>query len=156
TNMGFLASLWNGLTSLPGLLLPFLARAADWRQWPPWVRWTLHFLLLAAVLVLLGYLNYLFDLERILRAPLPILRPVWLPILLLLIYILGWLGWWLWRILGAEEGSSPFPDIDAAWHEALTALAQAGIDPRDAPLFLVLGQPLGSEEKLFAASPLPL
>ena len=49
-----------------------------------------------------------------------------------------------------------FPDIDAAWAEALKALDQAGIDLSAAPLFVVLGQSQGSEESLFAAAQLPL
>jgi hypothetical protein len=154
--MGLLASLWKGIKALPGLIFPFLVKAGDWRHWSPLVRWTVHFLVLALFLVLLGYLNYLFDLERILRAPLPMLRKVWLPLLFLLIYIQGWLGFYLWKILGAEEEGSAYPDIDSAWAEAVQALAQADIDIREVPLFLVLGQPRGGLANLFVASHLNL
>ena len=54
--MGLLLKLWNGLLALPGLIFPFLVKAADWRHWRPWVFWLLHFLLICAVLVLLTYL----------------------------------------------------------------------------------------------------
>jgi hypothetical protein len=153
---GMFAKLWEGIKALPGLLLPFLAKARTPSSWSPWLRWTAHVVLLAAVLVGLGYLNWLFDLERVLRAPWPVLRKIWLPMLFFLVYLLGWLGWWLWQLLGSEEKTSAFPDIDAAWHEALQSLDRAGIDLTEAPLFLILGQPRGTEESLFAAAQLPL
>jgi hypothetical protein len=154
--MGLLQKLWEGIKALPGLLLPFLARARKPGQWAPWVRWLVHAILLTLVLVGLGYLNYFFDLEKVLRAPWPLLRKIWLPLLFLLIYVLGWLGWWLWQLLLPEEKASAFPDIDAAWSEARQALDRAGIDLTEAPLFLVLGRPRGTEESLFAAAQLPL
>lgn len=153
---GLLAKLWGGLKALPGMLLPFLAKAKTVRSLPPWLRWTLHLLLLATVLVGLAYVNHFLDLEKVLRMPWPFMRKIWLPLLFLQIYILAWLGWWLWQLLGPEEKTSAFPEIDAAWTEALLALDKAGINLDEAPLFLVLGQPQGTEESLFAASGLPL
>ena len=40
----------------------------------------------------LAYLNWLFDLEKVLRTPLGFLRKIWLPLLVFSIYVLGWLG----------------------------------------------------------------
>jgi hypothetical protein len=154
--MGLLKKLWSALRALPGLIFPFLVKAATFRGWSPWVRWLVHFLCLVLVLIGLAFLNYHFDLERILRTPWPILRKIWLPLLFFLIYLLGWLGVWLWRLLGPEETISPFPDIDAAWSEALRALDKAGIGLAEAPLFLVLGKPRGGEESLFSAAQLSL
>ena len=42
--------------------------------------WTLHFLVLAVLLVVLGFANYYFDVEVILQSPWPLLRKLWLPL----------------------------------------------------------------------------
>jgi len=59
----------------------------------------------------------------------------------------------LW--LQGEE--SAFPDIDFAWKSGLEALAQNGLSPTGAPLFLVLGSAgLRQESALVRAAALPL
>jgi hypothetical protein len=113
--------------------------------------WVVHFVLLAAVLVGLHFLNARWQLGALVRAR-PVLRDNWLPILFLLLYALGWLGWWLWRLLQTGGGADEFPDITAAWNEASAALTQAGIDVRGVPLFLVLGHCEGREDSLFGAA----
>jgi len=154
--MGFLQWLWNGIKALPGLLLPLFASPGERPHMRPWLRWTLHGVMLVSVLALLAYLNYVFDLEMVLQTPWSFLRKAWLPLLFFLIYLLAWLGWWLWQLLQPDQTASLFPDIDAAWKEALASLDRAGIDLTEAPLFLVLGKPAGTEESLFAAAQLPL
>ena len=90
------------------------------------------------------------------ETPYRLLREGWLPILFLLVYLLGWLGWWLWRLLLADEEDSSFPDIDQAWDEAKRALSKAGLGLSDAPLFLILGRTAEADEGvLFGASQLP-
>jgi hypothetical protein len=59
-------------------------------------------------------------------------------------------------LLGPEAPGPSLPDIDAAWSEALRALGQASIGPSDAPLYLVLGRPVGGENSLFNAAGLQL
>src|ERR1700687_2916136 len=103
---------WGGIKGLAKLCFPVFAKARDLRHPGPRLRWVFRLLVLAAILVLLGFLNDWADLERVLRAPLPILRRVWLPLLFLLIYLMSWLSWWLWELLTAERGVSEFPDID--------------------------------------------
>jgi hypothetical protein len=147
--MGLLQWLWIGIKRLVGLLLPAFARARDFRGWRPWLRWALHVALLAGVLAGLGFLNYVFDLERVLRAPLPVLRRVWLPLLFVLVYINLWLGGWLWQLLATAKGAAEFADIDAAWAEAKDALERAELDLDKLPVFLILGRPAGSAEALF-------
>jgi hypothetical protein len=69
----------------------------------------------------------------------------------LLVYVLCWVGRWLWDLLSPEQESSVFPDLDQSMQEAVRALDQAGIDLSAAPLFLVLGRPRRSEEPLLQA-----
>jgi hypothetical protein len=122
-----------------------------------WLRWIVHFLAVAIVLVLLTVLNDRWDLGRMLRTPAPIFREIWLPLLFLLVYILVWLGWWLWRLTTEPiDDSSDFPDVDDAWEEAVRALNEAGIHLESTPLFLVLGRPRGTEEALFSAAKIKL
>ncbi len=150
--MAVLSGLWNGLRRVIGLILPVFAKARDFRGMSSGVRWTLHLLLLAGILVGLFFLNQYV--RHWIRHPL--LSNIWLPLLFLLVYVLAWLGWWLWKLLGQEEAGSAFPDLDAAWAEALQALNHAGIDVTEVPLFLVLGRPAGPEEGLFQATQLAL
>src|SRR4051812_2836410 len=150
-----LKKLWGGLKGLAKLGFPVFAKARDLRHPGPRLTWALRLLVLASILVLLGFVNYWARLESVLRAPLPILRRVWLPLLFLLIYLMSWLSWWLWELLTADRGESEFPDIDRAWEAALVALDHASIDLTQAPLFLIFGSPIGTEEALFNATRLP-
>jgi hypothetical protein len=114
-------------------------------------RWALHLALATAVLVGLWYLGRVLDLERVLHSPWPALHKVWLPLLFFLFYLLSWLGYCLWRILGLERPAAEFPEIDAAWAEGMRALDQAGISVDEVPLFLILGRPVTGEHSLFKA-----
>jgi hypothetical protein len=120
------------------------------------VRWVLHLLLVAAVLVGLWYLNGWLGLERLLRSDWPFLHPYWLPLLFLILYVLAWLGGWLWQLTGPDHVGWDYPYINQAWDEAVMTLAAAGIDPRTVPLFLVLGRPEGPEDALFLGAELGL
>ena len=147
--------IWERLTALAALAFPMFAGNRSTRGLGPVTRRVLHLLILAAILLLLGFINHSFGLDRYLRVPLAALsglREVWLPILFLLCYSLCWLGWYLWKVLGPDQALSGFPDIDIAWEEAMRALEQADIDPTQVPLFLVLGRPAVGEKALFQAS----
>jgi hypothetical protein len=151
--MGLLTLLWNGLTWLGSLLMPMFALGGRaFRRLKPWLLWVLHVVLLLAVLGLLWFLNYVLELEHVLRAPWAFWRRTWLPLLFLLFYILCWLGVWLWKLLAPEKPASDFPDIDRAWSQATWALHKAGLDLTELPVFLVLGRPAGGVEDLFRAS----
>jgi hypothetical protein len=167
-------AIWHSLGYMGSVLVPhrfrpdhwasgargMIERRADQALESPWtwfwrvLRWTLHFLIVALLLVGLGYLNYVWDLERLLGGPWPLFRKIWLPLLGLLVYILCWLGAWLWYLLGPERDTGEFPDIQAAWQEAVRTLSLSGIDIREAPLFVVLGQPHGGPELLFSPAKL--
>ena len=123
---------------------------------PRIVKWVLHGLLLALILVGLWFLNGRLHLERNIRAPYRLLRETWLPTLFLLFYVLCWLGRALWKLLGPEQTAADHPDVDRAWEEGLAGLTEAGLGLTEAPLFLVLGRPAGSERALFNAGGLKL
>jgi hypothetical protein len=137
------------------LISPF-GRGREFFRMSPGLRAFLHFVIVAAVLAALYWANYYFNVDRLLRAPYPALRYLWLPILFLLLYTMTWLGWWLWKLLGPEELGSEFPDIDEAWEQAIKALHDNKMELIDAPLFLVLGKPFGGEEAMFASAQLSL
>jgi hypothetical protein len=155
--MALFTWLWGAVTWLVKLVLPVFAKARDFRGISAGLRWALHLMLLGLILAGLAAANYYSGVGAALPTVGPLVqRYLWLPLLFLLVYILSWLGWWLWRLLGTDEDDSRFPDIDAAWEEAVAALHQAGIDPTDAPLFLVLGRPMAAEEALLKAAQVPL
>ena len=154
--MGVFTRLLGLLRAPATLLLPFLSKA---RRSPLLLRivlWTVHLLLVALILVGLHFLNQALHIDTAIPHHIPFLRENWLPILFLLVYILAWLGWWLWKLLVADDSYTEFPDITEAWDEAMHALARARMDLREAPLFLVVGRTEGSMEALFKASKLPL
>ena len=146
--MRFLMAIGRGMKGFVRLVLPF---GRDRSAGRPVLRWAFRILLLALILVGLWLLNRHWELDRYVRAPLPVLREFWLPLLFLLIYTVFGLGWMLWRTLGMDQDGSEFPDIDLAWDEALAAMTEAALDVREAPVFLVLGRPVGGERALFGA-----
>src|SRR3954447_12351118 len=131
-----------------GLIFPVFATAADFRRWNPWVWRIIHLLLLAGMLYLTWWLNGYFEFGTLLQAQYVQYRPFFLPVLFLLLYALSWLGYWLWRLLGEEEAAADFPDVDAAWREAVRKLDASGIALADAPLFLILGRPAAGNDTL--------
>jgi hypothetical protein len=122
----------------------------------PQLRKVLHVVMVVLILVGLAVIHRLLDLGKLIKTPYALLRDYWLPLLFLLVYILSWLGWWLWKLLEPTEEASDFPDIDEAWEEARKALDQANIDITEVPLFLVVGKPAAPEDALFAAAQLNL
>ncbi|HEY1858791.1 MAG TPA: type VI secretion protein IcmF/TssM N-terminal domain-containing protein [Gemmataceae bacterium] len=152
--MALLTWLVNGLRWLVALILPFFAKARDFRGIGPALRWALHIFLVVAILVGLFFLNKLPFFQRNLLAP-SLVEQWWLVSLFLLVYLISWLGWWLWRLLQTDDGPG-FPDIDAAWDEAVAAANQQGIDITEAPLFLVLGRAAGGEDALLQSAQVPL
>src|SRR6267142_4318184 len=102
--------IWNGIKWLGGILFPFLAKASDVRTVGRKLRWVIHFAMVLGILVGLGFLNYALDVGKLLDTPHPYLRRIWLSLLFLLVYLLAWVGWWLWTLLGAEQESSAHAD----------------------------------------------
>ncbi|HEY1380304.1 MAG TPA: type VI secretion protein IcmF/TssM N-terminal domain-containing protein [Gemmataceae bacterium] len=147
-----LTGLVNTVRSWVGLVLPVFAKAGDFRHWPRWAWQVVHVAILAAVLVGLWYLNRVFDVRRYLLTHHQFLQEFYLPLVFLLLYALSWLGYWVWRLLGEEEAAAEFPDVDAAWREAVAKLDAQGIGLADAPLYLVLGRPAAGEDALFQAA----
>ena len=111
-------------------------------------------MLLLCFLLILGLINNAGVISLYNWVPHPILGKIWLPLFGLCLYILLWLGWWLYRVLSLDVGDeeSEFPDIDRAWAQAVEALTRADIRLDSTPLFLVLGWNSGSEESLFQAA----
>lgn len=117
-------------------------------------------LLLAAslfvlLLLTLWYVNYRYRLETDLLSPFPEAHPFWLPLLFVLLVLGAYLAWLFFRLL-TDPKTGEFPDIEDAWRDGLLALEQAGIDPSEVPLFVVVGKPETTAADFFAATKLPL
>lgn len=154
--MGFFTGLaYWGKSILQGIAWPTTKLGGEHKIRPA-VRWTLHFVLLIAILVGLGFVNWWCNLDRLIRAPWPLLRAVWLPLVFFQFYIAGWFAWWLSRILRSRPEGSEWPDVDATWKEATLALDRAGVDLQSVPVYLVLGRPAGAMRSLFDAAQVPL
>src|SRR5438477_8420340 len=106
---------------LVGLVLPFWAKASDYRAWGPGLRWSLRMLFLAVVFFGVWQLHKFLDPEyrntpSVLRGPKKV-QEFWLATLVDLIILFFWIGYWVWQLWMQEEEESPFPDIDEAWEE---------------------------------------
>ncbi len=143
--------IWNGIGSLAALIVPIFDKAGVWRHISRGLRWAIHIILVIGAVIGLHYLNVYLKLGQLIPRT-PSLADNWLPILFLLCYVLGWLAWALYRLLVPEDIESDFPDIDAAWNQAMDALHQSGLGLTDAPLFLVLGETVGGEGAFFKAA----
>lgn len=146
-----LKGIWYGAQRIFYFIFPVLVKAHEARGIWIGLLWIVHILLVIGVLVGLYFVSgsaaakdFIGTNEK--------LRPFFLPVMALLIYGLIWLSWYLWLLLTPEQEETAYPEIDDAWGEAVAALEQAGIGLSSAPLFLVLGQPSGTEEALFEAS----
>src|SRR5437868_10051550 len=130
--MAFLTWIGTAFQSLAGLVLPIVGKASGLRGLGRGLRLTLHIALVAAITVALYFLNVKTGLYHKIPGPLWLAK-AWLSILFLLIYTLGLLGLWLYRLLIPPDVESDFPDIDIAWQEAREALAAAGINLAEGP-----------------------
>lgn len=158
--MGFLRLLTAPFRMVGRLLFPMFAAPTPDQPGGGRARRVLlgivHVLIVALILVGLWYLGRWLQLDRHIRVSSVYLREFWLPVLFLLFYVLCWLARALWKLLGPEQLATDHPDIDRAWEEGLTGLAEAGVGLTEAPLFLVLGRPAGTERSLFNAGGLRL
>ncbi len=117
--------------------------------------WVLIVVLLVLFILGLWAVNYRYRLETELLSPFPGAHPFWLPILFILLLAGAVLAWLFFKLL-TDPKTGEFPDIEDAWRDGLLALEQAGIDPAEVPLFLVVGKPETSTADFFAATKLPL
>src|SRR5437764_15216897 len=92
-----------------GLIFPFFAKAAKHRTTWSALRWILHVIIIAAILVGLYFLNRYLGIAGIVKTNIVVLSEGFLPILFVLAYVLGWLGWWLWKLLLPGEDESAYP-----------------------------------------------
>ncbi len=117
--------------------------------------WIFHLLIVALILVGLGWLNLRGGLDRVLNTRLLHLNLFWLPLLFLLGYTLFWLIRWMYWLLGPDGPAGEFDDIERAWSKARAALEAASLSLQELPVFLVLGKTGGLLEDAFAASRIP-
>lgn len=110
---------------------------------PGWVWWIVEALVVIGVLVLL----YLFNRENlpaVENLPAPI-RRVFFPLIGLLVYFAIRLVIFILKQIPAQ--ASQYPDIDEAFQRGMDALAEAGINLGDTPLFLVVGMKKAAERE---------
>jgi hypothetical protein len=103
------------------------------------LRWGLHLAFWSLLIVILWQVNHWGGLERMLRSPWPRLHHVWLPLLAVALYPLGWLGIGLWRSLRLEPVGDVVPQVESTWHALTAALQKIDVDASRAPTFLILG-----------------
>jgi hypothetical protein len=145
----------EALGALFALVFPMFAqaRSRELEAASPLGRWLARALVVAFFLGFLWLLNEseTFGLKYWVRGR---LGEFWLPLFVLCLYAMTWLGWRLYCLLTLQIPTigSPFPDIDAAWNQACEALAKAEISLLDTPLFLIFGWNAGSDEAMFKAS----
>ncbi|MBM3994731.1 MAG: hypothetical protein FJ303_11345 [Planctomycetes bacterium] len=159
--MSFFSAIWEWITWAFSLLSPFESSESA----SPTVRRVILFLIYIIFLGVLFAINYFTNLAgavdhfpRFLSSEPTrgMLRYTWLPILGTLAVLIVLVLYWFYVVWFTELDESPFPDIDAAWNEAIHALAQVRISLPTEPLFLVLGRPETLEQHLFEAGGIKL
>jgi hypothetical protein len=142
----------NSIRAFVGLFLPIFSNAADFRRWPTWLKILTGLAIVGVICIGLYYLQRYLGLEELLQyAPLEV-REYFLPLLFLLLVLFSWLAYGLWMLFSAGDEAAEFPDIQAAWTEAVRRLDASGMRVGDAPLFLVLGRPMAGLDALFLAA----
>jgi hypothetical protein len=146
------------LRALVGLFLPLFAEATDFARWPKWLKAVIGFALLCGACYGLYFVQHhtTFGRSR-LQPDLKDVRYRWvadyyLPTVFLFIVAFVWLAYWLWKLLTADDDEAEFPDIKAAWDEAVAALARQRFPVDELPLFLVLGRTTDKLDDLFRAA----
>jgi hypothetical protein len=98
-----------------------------------------NLLLLVLLSVLLWYITVKTGLDASVRAPLLVLRPYWL-VLILWSIVLAYISTKrLVELLRSEPSFQLFPEIDENWNFITKQLAELGVDLKDLPVILVLG-----------------
>ncbi|HVK15402.1 MAG TPA: type VI secretion protein IcmF/TssM N-terminal domain-containing protein [Fimbriiglobus sp.] len=151
--LALVSGFFSSVRAFVGLFLPIFSNAADFRSWPGWVRVLIGFGIVAAICVGLFFLQRdVLHLDEFLdRAPRAIQQFV-LPMLFLLVVLFSWIAYGLWLLFARGSEAAEFPDIQAAWAEAIHRLNASGLRVGDAPLFLVLGMPAARLDALFLAA----
>lgn len=147
--MAFLRWLLYGLRTIGSLFAPF---AGGLPAIGKGLLWALHVIVVVGTLIGLHYLNHLLGFHRMLPGKSRLVRENWLPIIFILLYVIGWLGWYFWELVKRPAPAGEYADIALAWDEAMAALERAGIDIKHLPVFLILGRPASSMEALFQGS----
>lgn len=153
--IGLIKASWNLIKRLFGLVFPMFANPGAPSAAGRAEEWVVRLLVLFVFLGLLSIINATpyIGLYNKLQGPIPSANKYWLPLVALLIYILCWMGWLLWRSLNSDVVVvSEFPDIDAAWHQIKEALEKAGVPLQDTPVFLILGHTRSRTEALYQAA----
>jgi IcmF-related N-terminal domain len=144
------------LESLFVLVFPMFDTRKATRLGDPASRWLGRIALVGIVLGVLAVINQsaLFGLSNLIHASAPWVGRVWLPLVALCLYVMLWLGWWLYGLLNLdiEPIGSDYPEIDRAWDKVLEALAKCDIALDNSPLFLILGWPSDTNTDLFRAA----
>lgn len=124
----------------------------DWLagRLPRWANWAVELTLVVLVVSLLSLLNWALGWDRYVVGPLP-LRKVWLGLVALLAYLTVRLAYVLWQQI--RRSTHGFEDIRAAVQAGCDAAAEARINLKDSPLYLVIGVDDEADAGL-AASPL--
>src|SRR5262245_61882444 len=83
--MGILTRIFGFLGYALGLVLPVFAKIGAFRKSGRPFRWTVHIVVIVLILLGLGVLNYLLDLQTYLPGAPWLVKNTWLPLLFLLV-----------------------------------------------------------------------
>lgn len=97
-----------------------------------------------------------FQLEAYVRSSSPMVRSLWLPMVGMLAYATAWSAWFVARTLRQSNNKPLFDSVTLALRDGMDRFSRAGIDPRQTPIYLVLGAPAGGIREFFSSSHIDL
>lgn len=98
-----------------------------------------NFVLLVLLSIVLWFVTVRTRLDTSIRAPLLVLRPFWLVLLLWSTVITYLCIRRLVHLLRTEPIMTPFPEMEENWNYIKAALLESNVRPRDLPVIMVLG-----------------
>ncbi len=116
----------------------------------------IHIVFMSLVLCGLVAAQMYFQLEAFVRSSLPFVRSLWLPMVGVLAYSTAWSAWFVARTLRQPNDKPLFDSVALALRDGLDRFTRAGIDPRQTPIYLILGAPAGGIREFFSSSHIDL
>ncbi|HBJ33800.1 MAG TPA: hypothetical protein DDZ51_03345 [Planctomycetaceae bacterium] len=149
-------SLFRMVDGIVAAFAPVIALKHADSKWKRRVVIGIHVAFASLVLCGLVAAQIYFQLDTFVRSSSPMIRSLWLPMVGILGYSTAWSAWFVARTLRQPTEKPLFDSVTSALRDGLDRFTRAGIDPRQTPIYLILGSPAGGIREFFSSSHIDL